>query len=140
MTGEQKISNLEIIEENKIPVKIGGKVRNLFYNFTAISRLQKSYTNTDEMFDALGSGNVDDIVRFLWAGFIHEDPELTEEEVGSWCGFSNIPQIMILIYKAINGAKVSENEKEDTQEEASGIEANEQSKKLPARRKSRKNS
>lgn len=54
---------------------------------------------------------------FLWAGLVHEDPELTPEKVGQYIDVHNIQEFSEIIYKAILSdkpeAEPTENENSD---------------------------
>ncbi|MCG1029314.1 hypothetical protein J5S49_13535 [Virgibacillus halodenitrificans] len=49
---------------------------------------------------------------FLWAGLVHEDPELTLEEVGKHIDVHNISQYSQVIYKLILGDKMQQKQEE----------------------------
>lgn len=69
-----------------VAIEIGGKDRTLKFDLNALAEVE----------DKLKLGGINDVIPLLervsirtvrcllWAGLIHEDPDLTEREVGSW--------------------------------------------------------
>jgi len=84
------------------------KARKLRYNLNALAELEDklgtSLSDLDE--DKMG---VKQIRTFLWAGLIHEDPEITEQEVGEMVDFENMEYINEKITEAFSKATKRKN-------------------------------
>lgn len=78
---------------SKITVNLD-RERELKYNLNALIEL-------DEMEDAEKLTPMRSLRRMLWAGLIHEDPDLTEEAVGEMVDMRNFPEIEAAMEKAI---------------------------------------
>jgi hypothetical protein len=89
------------------PIKINlDKERNLIYDLNAFEELENIYGDLDT---ALNSFQVDKkrivhIKNFLFAGLVHEDPELTPKKVGEMIGYGNLTSTVDLIWSAITNA------------------------------------
>jgi hypothetical protein len=65
--------------------EIGGRERTLRYDLNALALIEEQ---TGRPVTQLSDLDVDmrTVRALLWAGFVHEAPELTLQEVGSWFG------------------------------------------------------
>lgn len=69
-----------------IPIEFGGQTRNIQYGVNALCELEgvlgKSFF---QIIDAVaGSVSVSDLRGLIWAGLLHETPNLTLGQVGEW--------------------------------------------------------
>ena len=94
------MSDLAIIKDVKIPISINEEVKYINYDLNAFAELEEIYGTMEAMQEALNSGSIKAIRKFLWAGLIHENKDLTEEEVGKWFNVINMP----IVSKKINEA------------------------------------
>jgi len=69
-------------------IELGGKTRNLRYDFNAFVALEEALNISIAEIGALLTGSVKlrDLRAILWAGLIHEDRALTQEDVGKAIG------------------------------------------------------
>lgn len=111
------MSNLETIKQKNVPLEIGGKVRNLRYDLNAFSELEETYGDLPKMLAALNSGSIKAVRKFLYVGFMHENENLTEKEVGSWFDISNIEVINSKITEAMSKALPEVENKEENKDE-----------------------
>lgn len=67
------------------------------YDFYALSKLEEEtgYSVLDEA--TWENMKIRDVVKFLWAGLIHEDPELTIDDVARMIHFGNVQMVMSAI-------------------------------------------
>ncbi len=74
-----------------VPLTLDGP-KSLVYNFNTLCTLR------DEGVDAftLQDGDLTDprvIRKLIWAGLLHDHPEVTLEQVGSWIDLSNLTEV-----------------------------------------------
>jgi len=89
-----------------IPIELGGKTRHLRYTFNALMTLEDELeVPLSDIGKVLtGSVSVKTLRTVLWAGLIHEDKELTQEQVGEWADFSVFSQVVDGFTKAFDDA------------------------------------
>jgi hypothetical protein len=85
-----------------VPVKLD-RLRHLKFSFNALADLQ----DADPLIFTKDVGSLPVIRRYLWAGLKHEDPTLTEEEIGdileTWLGKGgDILELAAKVGEAIN--------------------------------------
>jgi hypothetical protein len=68
--------------------------RTMKYDFYALSKLEEEtgYSVLDEA--TWENMKIRDVVKFLWAGLIHEDPELSVDDVAKMIHFGNVRDVM----------------------------------------------
>lgn len=79
------------------------KARNLYYNLNAIAEIEDKLGIPLSKMGEVDLG-VKSIRTMLWAGLIHEDPELTEVEVGNLVDFENISYVQEKVGEAFAAA------------------------------------
>lgn len=78
------MANVKDVKSKDVVVKLNdGKERKLKFDLNALAELEDMYGTVDDAFKALDSGSVKAVRAVLWAGMLHDEPELTEREVGS---------------------------------------------------------
>lgn len=94
------MSNVPIPTSPIVSIHLGGKDWQLRYDFNALIRLEKEIGKS--AFDAttFQAIRAQDLRAFIWAGLLHQQHDLTLEEVGSWIN----PQNMKLVAEAIGKA------------------------------------
>jgi hypothetical protein len=112
--------NLDVIKNKKIAVNVGGKERHIYFDLNAFAELEESFGGLNEMLAALQGGSIKAIRKFLYVGFMHEEPNLTEKEVGSWFDMSTIQEVTDKISEAMSLAlpKSEEAPTEDPNEQS----------------------
>ncbi|PEM65338.1 hypothetical protein CN613_25690 [Bacillus pseudomycoides] len=80
------------------------KKRNLHYTLNALAEIEdKLGIQLQDMASIkLGMKNIRSI---LWAGLLHEDAELTEEQVGSFVDMTNFADVQAKVNEAFSGGK-----------------------------------
>lgn len=86
------------------PLEVGGKVRNLRFDFNALAIIEEKLGKSTLSGEIFVNLRASDLRWFLWGGLVHEDPNLTCEEVGSWIHLGNLAVITEGIAKAFSAA------------------------------------
>ena len=77
----------------KIAVQLD-KERNLAFPLMSLVRLKKEHgLEIKDLADEEKSQDIENIIKVIWAGLIHEDKELTVEDVGYMLDISELPAI-----------------------------------------------
>jgi len=81
-------------------MNIGGKERTLRFDFNSLARLEE--LTGKSAFDSNTFLNIraSDMRAIVWAGLLHESPDLLLEDVGSWLNPGNVKKISEAIAKA----------------------------------------
>ena len=80
-----------------------GKKRTLRFTLNALAELEDRYGSVQNAFDKLEKENSMKALRcVLWAGLIHESPELTEREVGDLIDTNYMQELMGTLNGALN--------------------------------------
>lgn len=88
-------------------VDLGGRVRRLRYTFNALIELEDRLgvslfgVNGGGLGDALRSLTAKKARTLVWAALLHEEPELTEQEVGDWITMTNLPDVSNAVAAAL---------------------------------------
>lgn len=84
---------------NTVVLHLGGKQRRLRYDLNAIAEIGERLGITVQLAN-IGQDLLQremplkSFRTILWAGLIHEEPELTEQEVGGWVDQDNFAEVM----------------------------------------------
>ena len=82
----------------QVTLTIGGKDRSLAFDYRAMCVVEK-LTGVNLLQDSV-EANFTLLGAMLFAALLHDDPELTLDEVGSWIHFKNAP----VVYQALMSA------------------------------------
>jgi hypothetical protein len=88
------------------PIKLD-KERNLRYGMKAIDLIEKKFGKPVMQIQGMQDGNMtmDAYATVIWAGLVHEDPDLTPEKVMDLVdGFSSLPAVTVKMWEALNAA------------------------------------
>lgn len=107
-----KIVEIRSLDNEKIKVHIGGKLRNINYDMNAYAELEKLYGSVQKAMDALQVGSIAALRNLLWAGLIHEEMifnengepaayKITPYQVGSWVMPGDMKMIGEVLAEAI---------------------------------------
>lgn len=88
----------------KVPITLD-KERNLIVDLNTFVELEEEYGDHKTALAALESGSFKAVRKFLWASLVHEDPSLTEAEVGRLVGAANMEEIADVVLKSIEKVK-----------------------------------
>lgn len=100
------------MEAKTVEIELGGKIRTLKYDLNALRQAEIACGGISPLMDPERLFKTPSMLRsFVWAGLLHEDNELTEEQVGSWIHLGNMREIDEKI--ATLFPKVDEQEKKE---------------------------
>ncbi len=87
----------------KAPVKItlGDKERSLRFTLNSFADIEDHFGSIDAGLSAMEKGSMKAIRFFLWTGFTHEDPALTEEQVGALIDIQELEQLTECLSEAL---------------------------------------
>ena len=78
------MANLKDIKSKDIKITLSdGVERTIKFDLNAMAELEDRYGSVDAAFKKLDENSIKALRFVLWAGLIHEDPNLTEQKVGS---------------------------------------------------------
>ena len=111
-----------------IPIELGGKTRHIRYTFNALVTLEEELGIPISEIGEIMSGSVSlkNLRRLVWAGLIHEDKDLTQEEVGEFLSLADIGGIAEKLGNAFEAAFPAG---EDNQKKESGSQGDKTQKK-----------
>lgn len=108
---------LKDIREVSVTVQLD-RPRQVKFDLNAFAELEEKYGNMEAAFHAMQSGSMKAARTLLWAGLLHEEPNLTEREVGGLVTLGNITEVMERITKALTEAVPEGGESEGVSGEA----------------------
>lgn len=109
-----------------VTLELGGKTRSLKYTLWAVGeigerlaiKLRLNHLDEDLMATPLP---LRALTTILWAGLIHEDKTLTEEQVGEWVDQNNVREVLAAFF-SLFGDRLSETTRQ-TVERKLGVES-----------------
>lgn len=109
-----------------VEVEIGGKKRTLKYTLYALCKLdEKTGKNPLDgtMFSAMRPS---DVVAVLWAGLLHEEPELNADELAKQIDIVQLRAVSEMMMRAFaQAAPVEDSKKNSTDEEPKAVTSQE---------------
>ena len=92
------------VRSKGIPIELD-KPRRLRYDFNALALLEDKFGSLDAALEELGKkGTIKGIRTLLHVGLVHEDPALTEHQVGKAITFEDLPRVVQAIGDAFKEA------------------------------------
>lgn len=89
------MANVDLVKRKPVPIVLSdGKERHLKYTLNALVEIEDKYGTVDAGFELLDKGSIKAARFILWAGLIHEDPALTEVEVGALMDMAYMQELM----------------------------------------------
>lgn len=102
----------------KVYLEIGGKKRKLTFDFNSICTVN-DLTGINLLEASVSTVTAPSVRALLFASLLHDEPNLTIEEVGSWLNMSNL----VNVRKAITAAwfaSLSTEDDEDKKDDSTG--------------------
>ncbi len=99
MAGSKNVKDPKPIE-----LDLGGKKRNLRFDLNAFAELEEYYGTIDGAMEALEKGSIKALRAIIWAGLLHEEPELKPSDVGSWIDIQDLPAFSETLGQALTAA------------------------------------
>jgi len=92
--------------KQSVSIKLGDKTRHLRYDFNALVALEETLGSPISEIGTLVSGSVrlKDLRAIVWAGLLHEDSGVTENDVGNWLDLSMLGEVADKIRQAFEAA------------------------------------
>lgn len=106
-----------------VVLELGGKERRLSYDLNAVAEIGERLGIRIRL-GTLGSDLLQQEIplralrTLLWAGLIHAEPELTEEEVGAWVTQDNVQEVMERFFELFG--EIGQGMKQAQEEESPG--------------------
>lgn len=102
------MSNVADVKRKAIKIKLGdGVERELRFTLNALAELEDRYGTPQAAFDKLEKEQSMKALRFiLWAGMIHDSPDLTEMQVGNLIDTANMQEMIDSISTAFDSDMV----------------------------------
>ena len=89
------MANVRDIKSKVVSITLtDGVERHLKFDLNAMAELEDRYGSVDAAFEQLDKNSIKAVRFILWAGLIHEEPELTEKQVGSLIDIPYLRSIM----------------------------------------------
>ena len=97
------MNNLSDIRPKTVKLKLD-KERSLRYNLNALALIEERYGDIQKAVVEAQNGKVTIVRTLLWAGLVHEDKDLTEEQVGEMVDISDLERVATAISQAFSAA------------------------------------
>lgn len=97
------MSNVKDVKSKDIKITLNdGVERTIKFTLNALAELEDRYGSVDEAFKQLDNNSIKAVRCILWAGLIHEDPELTEQQVGNLIDIQYMQELMASLNDAFD--------------------------------------
>lgn len=95
--------DLSAIKPKKVPIKLSDcKQRNLLFDLNALAELEDFCGGHANALKEVQTGSFKAIRATLWAGLLHEDPDLTIKDVGAMIPIGGMENLSDAIVDAFN--------------------------------------
>lgn len=89
------MSNVKDVKAKTVKITLSdGVERTVKFDLNAMAELEDRYGSVDEAFAMLDKNSIKAVRFILWAGLVHEDPNLTEQKVGSLIDMQYMQELM----------------------------------------------
>ena len=117
------MANLKDVKSKAVKITLtDGVERTIKFTLNAMAELEDRYGSVEEAFKQLDNNSIKAVRCILWAGLIHEDPDLTEQQVGNLIDIQYMQELMASLGDAFD-ADMPEAEKlpESTEPKLDGV-------------------
>lgn len=105
------MANVKDVKSKAVKITLtDGVERTIKFTLNAMAELEDRYGSVDEAFRQLDNNSIKAVRCILWAGLIHEDPDLTEQQVGNLIDIQYMQELMASLGEAFD-ADMPESEK-----------------------------
>lgn len=106
------MSNVALVKRKAIKITLNdGVEREVKFTLNALAELEDKFGSVDAAFEKLEKENSMKALRtILWAGFLHENPDLTEQQVGNLIDLAYMQDLMETLGNALEQDMPSEGE------------------------------
>lgn len=89
------MANLADVKAKDVKLTLNdGVERTLKFDLNAMAEMEDRYGSVDAAFEMLDKNSIKAVRFILWAGLIHADPSLTEQQVGSLIDVKYLQELM----------------------------------------------
>lgn len=97
------MANVKDVKSKAVKITLtDGVERTIKFTLNAMAELEDRYGSVDEAFKQLDNNSIKAVRCILWAGLIHEDPDLTEQQVGNLIDIQYMQELMASLGDAFN--------------------------------------
>jgi len=124
MIGGILMANVKDVKSKAVKITLtDGVERTIKFTLNAMAELEDRYGSVEEAFKQLDNNSIKAVRCILWAGLIHEDPDLTEQQVGNLIDIQYMQELMASLGDAFD-ADMPEAEKlpENTEPKLDGAQ------------------
>ena len=118
------MANVKDVKSKAVKITLtDGVERTIKFTLNAMAELEDRYGSVEEAFKQLDNNSIKAVRCILWAGLIHEDPDLTEQQVGNLIDIQYMQELMASLGDAFD-ANMPEAEKlpENTELKLDGVQ------------------
>ena len=97
------MANVKDVKSKAVKITLtDGVERTIKFTLNAMAELEDRYGSVEEAFKQLDNNSIKAVRCILWAGLIHEDPELTEQQVGNLIDIQYMQELMASLGEAFD--------------------------------------
>lgn len=97
------MANVKDVKSKAVKITLtDGIERTIKFTLNAMAELEDRYGSVDEAFKQLDNNSIKAVRCILWAGLIHEDPDLTEQQVGNLIDIQYMQELMASLGEAFD--------------------------------------
>ena len=97
------MANVKDIKSKAVKITLtDGVERTIKFTLNAMAELEDRYGSVEEAFKQLDNNSIKAVRCILWAGLIHEDPDLTEQQVGNLIDIQYMQELMASLGEAFD--------------------------------------
>jgi len=97
------MANVKDVKSKAVKITLtDGVERTIKFTLNAMAELEDRYGSVEEAFRQLDNNSIKAVRCILWAGLIHEDPDLTEQQVGNLIDIQYMQALMASLGDAFN--------------------------------------
>lgn len=97
------MANVKDVKSKTIKITLtDGVERTIKFTLNAMAELEDRYGSVEEAFKQLDNNSIKAVRCILWAGLIHEDPDLTEQQVGNLIDIQYMQELMASLGEAFD--------------------------------------
>lgn len=97
------MANVKDIKSKAVKITLtDGVERTIKFTLNAMAELEDRYGSVEEAFKQLDNNSIKAVRCILWAGLIHEDPDLTEQQVGNLIDIQYMQELMASLNDAFD--------------------------------------
>ena len=97
------MANVKDVKSKAVKITLtDGVERTIKFTLNAMAELEDRYGSVEEAFKQLDNNSIKAVRCILWAGLIHEDPDLTEQQVGNLIDIQYMQELMTSLGEAFD--------------------------------------